>query len=416
MTISRFYICAIPATFWSSSVNAHQLNIGTLAVDALNCERRITKEVNLQDEYSRYTLICNQIEQKVSLSGLIQRIKKYEDFPEIIGAKRFPATVLPDGYISILSRLLENPLKGERLGASFFPPEQVAKHYEAFQRWSAQQELSNSPIIQQRLRFFENAANGKCGVVELQTSFMPAQVDDSLLMQYRGSQTEVEESTKYIEIPRFIVTDLDRELFGENSKKQRLLHTLIKQIQDALQNDEPVSFGNQAQHDVITEALNYFVYVPIDKPLKPTNLRIAYSDGSEAEPFPVFCLHRSGDTAVPAFSNPLKLSLMSMRHFELDPEIDFCWFRNKEVSKTRTLAETDDFCYKTTISQLDESLKQGDLLMYMYHTGFEPAVIGFYRGLVHQLMKLRKITTPSLRVIPMYFRGGDVYQEGKYWE
>lgn len=410
MTISKFYLCAIPKPYWSS-------NIITLATDALNCERRIAKEVNLRDEYSRYTLICKQIEQTIIQSGKIGWIKdNYGEFPHIIEAERFPATGLSDGYLSILSRLLENPLAGDRLGASFFPPEHVAEHRENFTQWANQQGLSTSPIIQQRLAFFACAVNSGCGIVELQTGFMPAQVDYSLLTQYRGSQAETEESTKYIEIPRFEMTDLDRELFGEKSKKQKLLHILIEQIQDALPNNEPVSFGNQAQHDIITEALNFFVYVPIDRPLTPTMLRIAYSDGSEAEPFPVLCLHRSSDSKVPAFSNPLKFSLMSMRHFELDPEIDFCWFRNKEVSKTRTLAETDDFCFNATLSQLVESLKQGNLLMYMYQTGFEPAVIGFYRGLVHHLMKLRSSPTSSLRVIPMYFRGGKIYQEGKYWE
>lgn len=410
MTISRFYICAIPEPYWSS-------NIELLATDALSCERRIAKEVNLKDEYSRYTLICKQIEQTIIQCGKIGWIKEsYWEFPHIIETERFPAIVLSDGYLSILSRLLENPLSEGRLGASFFPPEQVAEHRETFTRWVDQQGLNSSPIIEQRLAFLAWAVNSGCGIVELQTSFMPAQVDDSLLTQYRGSQTAVEESTKYIEVPKFEITGLDREFFGEKSRKQRLMRILIEQIQDAISNNEPVSFGNQAQHDVITEALNFFVYVPIDRPLTPTMLRIAYSDGSEAEPFPVLCLHRSSDTKVPAFSNPLKFSLMSMRHFELDPEIDFCWFRNKEVSKTRTLAETDEFCYNTTLSQLNESLKLGDLHMHMFHTGFEPAVLGFYRGVVSKLLHLRQSPTCSLRVLPMYYRGGNNYQSGEFWD
>ena len=113
---------------------------------------------------------------------------------------------------------------------------------------------------------------------------------------------------------------------------------------------------------------------------------------------------------------PLKMALMSMRHFELDPEIDFCWFRNREVSKTRTLAETDQFCYAATVDQIDQGMEQGELHIQMYHTGFEPAVIGFYRGVVHKLLKLRPEQKQTLSILPLYFRGGNNYQPGKPWE
>jgi hypothetical protein len=146
-------------------------------------------------------------------------------------------------------------------------------------------------------------------------------------------------------------------------------------------------------------------------------MRVVYVDGSEATPFPVFglmAIHNDG--ARPAIA-PLRVALMSMRHLELDPEIDFCWFRNRDVSRTRTLAETDRFCFDTTLSQLHDSLALGDLEIHLYHTGFEPAVLGFYRGVVQVLRELRiQRSSRRLVVIPFYYRGEANYQAGTIWQ
>jgi len=415
MTISRFYLCAIPASFWQLSPK-NRLNLSEFSVDALSCERRMAKEVNLKDEHTRYTLICEQMEQEIIYSGRLQWMKEWTEFPGIISSGRFPAIALFDGYLSILSRLVDQPILNERLGASFFPPDQITKHRQFFQSWSKEQNLGESQVVKQRLAFFDVAMSAGCGIVELQTSFLPARIDETALMQLKGISQKNEDQAQFIDIPKFEISELDREIFGEKGKKQHLLKILIGQIQDALRKNEPVSFGNQAPNDVITEALNHFVFVSGDRSITPTKLRIAYSDGSEAEPFPVLCLQRLPDIALETVSRPLRVSLMSMRHFELDPEIDFCWFRNREVSRTRTLAETDSFCFNNTISQLDDCMKQGNLYIELFHTGFEPAIIGFYRGVAQKLLQLRNSKTPSLRVIPLYFRGGKNYQKGEYWD
>ena len=66
-----------------------------------------------------------------------------------------------------------------------------------------------------------------------------------------------------------------------------------------------------------------------------------YADGSEAKPFPLFCLPRATKASKAKETNPLKISLMSMRHLELDPEIDFCWFRNREARTGFSAASLD---------------------------------------------------------------------------
>ncbi len=416
MTVSRFYLCAIPGPFWQPASAPSKLNLGTFASDALSCERRIAKEVNLKDEQTRYNMICDRMEQELIQIGGIRWMKDFSELPQLLSSGFFPAAALSDGYLSILSRLAEQPNSDDRLGASFFPPDQVSSHLQRFAKWAQEQGLSSTRVVQQRLAFLDQAAKTGCGVMELQTTFLPASIDQAQIAQYRGSVQADAQTSAYIEVPKFEVTTLDRELFGEKGKKQHLLRILIGQMEEALRNNEPVSFGNQAPHDVITEALNHFVFVPAERPLTPANLRVAYSDGSEAEPFPVLCLHQLPESSVEPGASQLRVSLMSMRHFELDPEIDLCWFRNREVSQTRTLAETDAFCYNATLNQIEESLKQGSVYLQMFHTGFEPAVLGFYRGLVQMLLKLRTKKAPSLHVFPFYFRGGDHYQQGSRWE
>jgi len=100
----------------------------------------------------------------------------------------------------------------------------------------------------------------------------------------------------------------------------------------------------------------------------------------------------------------------------MDSDIDYYWFRNREVSRTRTLAETDQFCFDATVTQLRDCLAIGDLQMHLYHTGFEPAVLGFYRGLIQTLIHLRgQGGKPAVAVRPFYYRGADNYEPGTVW-
>jgi hypothetical protein len=136
----------------------------------------------------------------------------------------------------------------------------------------------------------------------------------------------------------------------------------------------------------------------------PGRVRVIYADGSEAKPFPLRILPTN---SAPAGTDTVEISvaLMSMRHLELDPVVDWAWYRNKEVSQTRPLAESDEFCFQYSLRQFVElrDVYSGHALrLNMYHTGFEPAAIGFYRAVAATLMGQRG----WLRVVPHYFRGG----------
>lgn len=414
MTSSLFYLCAIPRVVWEDPGNSYGINIVQFVHDALGCERRIAKEINLENEFDRYTLTCQRLEQEVLRSGRLRQVGERTQFHATLESWGIPMQVLSADYLALLSRI-ESPDMWGRLGSSCFPPDGIAEHRHAFIAWTTKQGLGDNPVVVQRRQFYEWVEEAECGVVEMQTSFHAPNeyANEPTIQRY---MRDTDESADYIEIPEFETTGLALEFFGEKGRKQHLAKILRQQIRDALLAGEPITFGNQAPHDVIVQVLHEFVFVSPDT-IRPTELRVTYVDGSEAAPFPVFCLPRSDEAAGQETAiMPLRVALMSMRHLELDSAIDYCWFRNREVSRTRTLAETDQFCFNTTISQLRDSLSLGDLSVHLYQTGFEPAIVGFYRGLVKTLLESRKKDTGHrVSVLPLYFRGGENYQSGSYW-
>lgn len=409
----HLYLFALPRTVWEEDDKSDELGIGSFARDALACERRIEKEVNLETEHERYSLICQQLEQVVLNSARLRQVSDAQGFRQALQAGRFPFQALPPGYLALLTRTLASEGKG-RLGASFFPPDQIAAHRELFEHWATAAGLQNTPVVQQRLDFLEMASRFDCGVVEVQSAFQrPKSEQQEATANYGYAPAVEEDAGQFVDIPDFVTTGDALEPFGNTGRKAHLARILRSQIRKALEMGELVAFGNQAPHDVIAEVLNEFVFVPPGKPVQPVELRIIYADGSEADPIPLFCLPHPEEPTQEI--EPLRAALMSMRHSEMDPLVDLYWFRNREVSRTRTLAETDQFCYETTMEQLEESLALGDLSLHLYHTGFEPAVLGFYRGVVRILLRQREqIATASLSVTPFYYRG-DHYQTGSLW-
>ena len=72
MSISNFYLCALPKATWGKSDDPSEFNIFNFISDALSCERRIEKGVNLENEHLRYTLLCQRLEQAIIQSRKIK--------------------------------------------------------------------------------------------------------------------------------------------------------------------------------------------------------------------------------------------------------------------------------------------------------------------------------------------------------
>ena len=151
------------------------------------------------------------------------------------------------------------------------------------------------------------------------------------------------------------------------------------------------------QNPVVTEILREFVaQAPA---FSRVDALVEYRDGSRStHPFPLRSLPLRGQ--LPVASLQLRFALLSIRHTEMDAVVDGAWLRNAEVSRPRPAAQTDDLVYETSLEQLEElCCGQRHVRLYMYQTGLETAVVGFYRAVTHHLLR----HPGSVSVQPMYF-------------
>ena len=151
---------------------------------------------------------------------------------------------------------------------------------------------------------------------------------------------------------------------------------------------------------VLTEVLRQYVD---RRGEEPVSVPVVYRDGSKAEAdFPFRCLDLTGQLRDSAELNlELRLTLLSIRHTEMDPVIDGAWLRNAEVSRPRPAAQTDDFVYHTSVKQLAALTRQGTLKvrLHIFQTGLETAVVGFYRAVTEFLLA----HPGSLEVVPRFY-------------
>ncbi|MDP6720558.1 MAG: hypothetical protein QGF59_17990, partial [Pirellulaceae bacterium] len=180
------------------------------------------------------------------------------------------------------------------------------------------------------------------------------------------------------------------------------------QLEAAVADDGSPLIPSGVNNQVLSEGLREFVSA--EPKQKPVNARVIYRDGSEADPFPLRALRLKESSAnnLPI----LRVSLMSMRHPEMDTTVDAAWLRNGHVSLSRPAAETDQFVYKTSRTQLRELAEEGCVCLRVYQTGLEPAVVGFYRAVTEHLLA----QPASIEVVPFYHDSReDSYHEGRPW-
>ncbi len=153
-----------------------------------------------------------------------------------------------------------------------------------------------------------------------------------------------------------------------------------------------------------TAATSHTNYPPVEVPVE-------YLDGSEGPKFPIRCLPLS-DASPPSDWPIYRFTLMSIRHVEMDTDVDGAWFRNSKLSRPRPHGLTDQLAFETSLRQLRELCLLGPSVIHLYQTGFPPAVVGFYRALVIFLMEHPRV----LAVVPQYYQGkGRLFMSGTPW-
>jgi len=168
------------------------------------------------------------------------------------------------------------------------------------------------------------------------------------------------------------------------------------------------------QNKVLTDAFREYV-VQVDGS-QQVDVPVEYRDGSRARN--LFSLRSLVFLSRPEQPPQLRLSfsLLSIRHAELDVIVDGAWLRNLQISQNRTAAETDDLVYAISRDQLTALTLSGTrrVLIRMYQTGLETAIVGFYRAVANHLLA----HPGSLTVIPMFFASGKgqaSYDDGPMW-
>ncbi|TFC80056.1 hypothetical protein E3O45_02630 [Cryobacterium sp. TMS1-20-1] len=138
---------------------------------------------------------------------------------------------------------------------------------------------------------------------------------------------------------------------------------------------------------------------------------VVYHDGSPARAYPIRALPLL-DQEPSDGRELLKMTLLSVRHFEMDSTVDGAWFRNRDISVKRPRGQTDEIAHNQTLAQLRSLASAEPFTLYLYQTGLEAANFAFYRALVdyHRL----GLGYPVC-VVPQFFAGGNSFEKGTPW-
>ena len=290
----------------------------------------------------------------------------------------------------------------------FFPPKTIEAHYTAFYRLAEQTGVSADTDVKRRVAFFHLAHKFDCGVIELQNTFQfLATVDPVQLvpLQVGGKKQQARHLAEA------------RSAHKEGHDQYGVLRSRIEHAIQAARAGQTgvINFSNHLHH-VITEVLHEFIYKDPAEVGGPVSIQIIYNDKSKGEPFPLYCLPRRAvdDLAGLNSSHILRVALMSPRHLGMSSTSEVARICNRSTSGLHTLADADTLCYRLTCQQLQETRCEGGLKFHLYQTTFQPAVIGFYRALLHEL-QYRAVSPASLEVTPYYFSRKIGYWSGSSW-
>ncbi|MBM7804190.1 hypothetical protein JOD57_000027 [Geodermatophilus bullaregiensis] len=185
--------------------------------------------------------------------------------------------------------------------------------------------------------------------------------------------------------------DRGRPLFGTAAIAARFR----QQAQAAVDGEDGAALSpSGVSNRVLTEGLREFVA----QAGTPAWVPVIYRDGSAGPAFPLRSVALRDE--IPVGWRTHRFALLSIRHTEMDVEVDGAWFRNTDISRPRPAGQTDELAYKLSQTQLTKVCESGPALIYLYQTGLDTAILGFYRAVTEHLMS----RPDSLAVVPMFFR------------
>jgi hypothetical protein len=431
-------LCGIPASCFSGKAAANDIAIGLLRsyVPALRViERRIRKGVAADEERTRYARLCRQIEE-VALSRAVPAARDQE-FQAALSRGDFPSIRIASGYLELLARLhaagtSTGITHDVRLGATLFAPDELQKHISQFRTVTSKPEWEQDSAIRDRIWFVTRRLipNG-CGLIEFPDALGIGMDNEhagshevmdvrtfwdrvkAWIQRFRGTQTSGTPARSAVRGSAWAPTvSSDWKQYEATGRGDFMHNRLRTQIEQALEGGPPIDLGNQ-RHKLLTEEL----VRQLHKSSRPAaTAAMMYESGQPTRPFKLRCVDRLPDGWAP--TRVLHVGLISMRHLPIDQYIDINWYRNVDVPSQEGLSGADEACYRVSIVQLARlaDVYAGHRLrLFVYHAGFLPAVVAFYRALVDRLTN-RQHKPGSLQVIPMLQpRSDGTYEMGQPW-
>lgn len=160
---------------------------------------------------------------------------------------------------------------------------------------------------------------------------------------------------------------------------------------------------SEIQNRALTEGLR--AYAAAKPGQAPVEAPVTYRDGSSGPSFPLRAVPIS-DVEPDDGREILRMTLLSVRHVEMDVDVDGAWLRNREISLPRPGGLTDQLVYEQSLEQFKIISARGPVTLFLYQTGLAPANVGFYRALINHH---RQPGTNPVAVVPFYYAGDDPY-------
>ena len=378
------------------------LKIGRLALpqlteQAVYDEDELSRGVNKHNVRARYHLVCDRLQflaHQALLAGGYQSVT-------------IDPTVFP--VLAELWNNMQGKVRNMRLFPIFWTPEQM-ETYVGNGRALAGQTKAFQPIIE----FLQSSHSKDQVVIAVQNKHAR-----QTLSQPRVP-VALEQLTQAFNgqfVPDWIND------YGNLPFEDIVIKHIWRAVQSARRGQANGVNLSEVPHEIITKALHSMVY---ENPEKVDNqevtINIVYTDGSQARPFPLFCLKLRDSEEMKALRElkPMRIGMISMRHPEMDSLVQHYWFRNIEVSQPgMASAEVDELCYQITLRKLSDLHRLNKpVRIAFYQTGFQAPLVGFWRGVV-EFLKEGQGKPPVLEIVPYFYQKlleeGKQYKHGNPW-
>lgn len=199
-------------------------------------------------------------------------------------------------------------------------------------------------------------------------------------------------------------------------------HELLRK---SIESGVPLSLASIRSHTLV-EVMRDYIYGNVKN--GEANLRMAYGDGAEGRPFPLFSLNEIERPSGNLFKYPV--GFVSLRHMDADRFTERSLVRNIAIQHKEDSTDQEDLAFRKTyecieeflrflnkeIHEEDSSLSLKSLLtrnailkerdfnvlwVHIFHTtALEPAAVGVYRAVLEMIKKYRG----QLIVVPRILR------------